>query len=118
VIDFRYHLVSIVSIFLALAVGIVLGAGPLKEDLGNTLTRELTQLRQDKTGLRADLTAAQRGIGARDTWAEQVSPRVGGAVGVGVVRCSVPIVRFVAAGRDGMSLARYEVASALAPRAR
>ena len=36
VIDFRYHLVSIVSIFLALAVGIVLGAGPLKEDLGNT----------------------------------------------------------------------------------
>ena len=76
VIDFRYHLVSIVSIFLALAVGIVLGAGPLKEDLGNTLTRELTQLRQDKTGLRADLTAAQRGIGARDTWAEQVSPRV------------------------------------------
>ena len=30
-IDFRYHLVSIVSIFLALAVGIVLGAGPLKE---------------------------------------------------------------------------------------
>lgn len=75
-IDFRYHLVSIVSIFLALAVGIVLGAGPLKEDLGNTLTRELTQLRQDKTGLRADLTAAQRGIGARDTWAEQVSPRV------------------------------------------
>ncbi len=71
-IDFRYHLVSIVSIFLALAVGIVLGAGPLKEDLGNTLTHELTQLRQDKTDLRADLTAAQRGIGARDTWAEQV----------------------------------------------
>jgi hypothetical protein len=76
VIDFRYHLVSIVSIFLALAVGIVLGAGPLKEDLGNTLTRELTQLRQDKTNLRADLTAAQKGIGTRDTWAEAVAPKV------------------------------------------
>jgi hypothetical protein len=76
VIDFRYHLVSIVSIFLALAVGIVLGAGPLKEDLGNTLTRELTQLRQDKTGLRADLTAAQKDIAARDTWAEAVAPAV------------------------------------------
>ena len=60
-IDFRYHLVSIVSIFLALAVGIVLGAGPLKEDLGNTLTRELTQLRQDKTDLRGELTAAPAG---------------------------------------------------------
>jgi hypothetical protein len=76
VIDFRYHLVSIVSIFLALAVGIVLGAGPLKEDLGNTLTRELTQLRQDKTGLRADLTAAQKDIAARDTWAQAVAPAV------------------------------------------
>ena len=42
VIDFRYHLVSLVSIFLALAVGIVLGAGPLKERLGNTLTGEVT----------------------------------------------------------------------------
>ncbi len=37
-IDFRYHIVSIVSIFLALAVGIVLGAGPLQNQLGITLT--------------------------------------------------------------------------------
>ncbi len=41
-IDFRYHLVSIVSIFLALAVGIVLGAGPLQDQVGNTLTSEIT----------------------------------------------------------------------------
>jgi hypothetical protein len=96
VIDFRYHLVSIVSIFLALAVGIVLGAGPLKEDLGNTLTRELTQLRQDKTGLRADLTAAQKGINARDTWAEAVAPTV---VGGSLTGKTVAIV--VAPGADG-----------------
>ena len=32
-IDFRYHIVSIVSIFMALAVGIVLGAGPLEGEL-------------------------------------------------------------------------------------
>jgi hypothetical protein len=36
VIDFRYHIVSIVSIFLALAVGIVLGAGPLQGRLGSS----------------------------------------------------------------------------------
>ena len=95
-IDFRYHLVSIVSIFLALAVGIVLGAGPLKEDLGNTLTRELTQLRQDKTDLRADLTAAQRGIAARDTWAEAVAPAVVGGTLTGK---TVAVV--VAPGADG-----------------
>jgi outer membrane murein-binding lipoprotein Lpp len=66
VIDFRYHIVSIVSIFMALAVGIVLGAGPLKEDIGNTLTSEVKNLRADKTALRTDLDAAEKGTRARD----------------------------------------------------
>lgn len=65
-IDFRYHLVSIVSIFLALAVGIVLGAGPLKEDLGNTLQSEVKNLRADKAALRAELDSAEKGMAARD----------------------------------------------------
>ncbi|HEV7147298.1 MAG TPA: copper transporter [Pedococcus sp.] len=65
-IDFRYHLVSIVSIFLALAVGIVLGAGPLKEDIGNTLTSEVKNLRDDKAALRAELDSATKGNQARD----------------------------------------------------
>ena len=30
-INFRYHVVSIIGIFMALAVGVVLGAGPLHE---------------------------------------------------------------------------------------
>lgn len=68
-IDFRYHLVSIVSIFLALAVGIVLGAGPLKEDLGTTLTQEVTKLRDDKTALRTELDAANKATEARDAFA-------------------------------------------------
>lgn len=51
-IDFRYHLVSIVSIFLALAVGIVLGAGPLQGQIADTLSSEITQLRTDKQALR------------------------------------------------------------------
>ena len=75
-IDFRYHLVSIVSIFLALAVGIVLGAGPLKEDLGNALTEQTSALRADKTQLRAELDAAKRGTAARDTFSADVAPAV------------------------------------------
>jgi copper transport outer membrane protein MctB len=70
VIDFRYHLVSIVSIFLALAVGIVLGAGPLKEDIGNTLTSEVTRLREDRTQLRAQLDEAEKAAQARDAFTE------------------------------------------------
>ena len=52
-IDFRYHLVSLISVFLALAVGIVLGAGPLKEAIGDTLTGEVDKLRARAADLRA-----------------------------------------------------------------
>lgn len=57
-IDFRYHLVSLISVFLALAVGIALGAGPLKETIGDTLTGQVDQLRVEKEQLRAELDAA------------------------------------------------------------
>ena len=73
-IDFRYHLVSIVSIFLALAVGIVLGAGPLKEDIGNRLTEQTTALRADKTQLRTELDAEKAGTAARDSFSSVVAP--------------------------------------------
>lgn len=53
-IDFRYHLVSLISVFLALAVGIVLGAGPLRESLGSQLAGQVEQLRTEKEQLRAD----------------------------------------------------------------
>lgn len=75
-IDFRYYLVSIVSIFLALAVGIVLGAGPLKGDLGARLTEQLTALRAEKTQLRTDLDASRRDASARDTFSSAVAPAV------------------------------------------
>lgn len=54
-IDFRYHIVSLISVFLALAVGIALGAGPLKDSIGDTLTGQVDQLRSEKDALRLDL---------------------------------------------------------------
>ncbi|MCV2393364.1 copper transporter [Actinotalea sp. M2MS4P-6] len=54
-IDFRYHLVSLISVFLALAVGIALGAGPLEESIGDTLTGQVDQLRAEKDDLRAQV---------------------------------------------------------------
>jgi outer membrane murein-binding lipoprotein Lpp len=54
VIDFRYHLVSLISVFLALAVGIVLGAGPLRENLGDQLAGQVEQLRTEQEQLRSD----------------------------------------------------------------
>ncbi|WP_404382254.1 copper transporter [Knoellia locipacati] len=80
-IDFRYHLVSIVSIFMALAVGIVLGAGPLKGTIGDTLTQEVTQLREDRAALRVELDAARRAGVARDEFTTETRTRlVGGTL--------------------------------------
>ncbi|MCA1781143.1 MAG: copper transporter [Dermatophilaceae bacterium] len=74
-IDFRFHLVSIASVFLALAVGIVLGAGPLKGTLGDTLANEVSQLRSDADSLRSDLATAQAGEAARDDVITALRPR-------------------------------------------
>jgi hypothetical protein len=73
-IDFRYHLVSIVSIFLALAVGIVLGAGPLKGELGDTLNKEVAGLRQDKADLNKQLQEANAASEARDSYIAETNP--------------------------------------------
>jgi hypothetical protein len=73
-IDFRYHLVSLVSVFLALAVGIVLGAGPLKGTIGDTLSSQVDQLRSEKAALRGQLDIAQAAVENRDTFARTVLP--------------------------------------------
>ena len=73
-IDFRYHLVSLVAVFLALAVGIVLGAGPLKDPIGATLTKSVQQLRNDQAALTQQLKTAQAGIDNRDKFVSGVEP--------------------------------------------
>jgi len=62
-IDFRYHLVSIVAVFLALAIGIVLGSTELQG-------KAFDALRQTSNSLSSKLTAAQR---QSDSYAAQVA---------------------------------------------
>ncbi|MDR3202417.1 MAG: copper transporter [Bifidobacteriaceae bacterium] len=78
-INFRYHLVSLVSVFVALAVGVVLGAGPLKEPFNTGLDDQVVQLRAEKDELRADLASARDGESYRDeVLAGLVNPAVDG----------------------------------------
>ncbi len=72
-IDFRFHLVSIVSVFLALAVGIVLGAGPLQGSIGTQLTDQVSQLRQEKDTLRTQLNDANTSVGSQNDYAAAVA---------------------------------------------
>lgn len=69
-IDFRYHLVSLAAVLIALSVGIVLGAGPLNDDIGNTLSGEVTKLRGEKDELRRQLADSERGGERRDAFDE------------------------------------------------
>jgi hypothetical protein len=74
VIDFRYHLVSLVSVFLALAVGIVLGAGPLKEPIGESLQSQVDALRTDRDTLRTNLDAAKGNIDKQNEFVTAAAP--------------------------------------------
>src|SRR5699024_12868362 len=58
VIDFRYHLVSIIAVFLALTVGLVLGTTMLQDPLLNTLKSETADLRGTSEDLRAERDVA------------------------------------------------------------
>ena len=73
-ISFRYHIVSIVSVFLALAVGVALGGGPLKGEVDNTLVEQVEADRKAKADLRAQLTALEAGNDFTDEFATRVAP--------------------------------------------
>ena len=75
-INFRYHVVSIVSVFLALAVGVALGGGPLKGEVDNTLVDQVKADRQAKADFRAEI-ASLRGTNAfSDSFATTVAPKL------------------------------------------
>jgi len=59
VIDFRYHLVSIVAVFLALAIGIVLGSTELQGPTYNILNRTTAKLQTEYDQARSQLITAQ-----------------------------------------------------------
>lgn len=73
-ISFRYHIVSIVSVFLALAVGVALGGGPLRGEVDNTLVEQVEADRRAKADLRAQLSALGAGNDFTDTFAAGVAP--------------------------------------------
>ena len=73
-ISFRYHIVSIVSVFLALAVGIALGGGPLKGEVDDTLVDQVQADRAVKADLRAQIADARSGNAFVDGFAETVAP--------------------------------------------
>jgi len=92
VIDFRYHLVSIIAVFMALAVGIVLGAGPLQGPIETSLQGQATDLIKEKDQLRERISELQRSTNYGEDFAETLAPQLVGNQlgGVDVVLVNLP----------------------------
>jgi hypothetical protein len=76
VIDFRYHLVSIVAVFLALAIGIVLGSTELQGPTYNFLNRTTAKLQNEYDVVTSERNTAQQQASLGEAYAGAVEPAV------------------------------------------
>lgn len=73
-IDFRYHVVSIVAVFLALALGLFLGSTTLQGRVFDDLKGRTDSLSKQNDQLRTQLSAAQDRIGADNAFDKALLP--------------------------------------------
>jgi Copper transport outer membrane protein, MctB len=76
VIDFRYHLVSIVAVFLALAIGIVLGSTELQGTTLDALRSSSNSLNNQLSAARGQLKSAEQLANASDTFLRTAEPKL------------------------------------------
>jgi hypothetical protein len=74
VIDFRYHLVSIVAVFLALAIGIVVGATALQPKVADVLNRESTREKNQISSERAKIGGLENELNSGQAFAQAAAP--------------------------------------------
>ncbi len=103
-VNFRYHLVSLIAVFIALAVGVILGAGPLQTRIASSMA--------DDSGVEVDVAEVARLRAVAEAEAEGVSAIASQVLpstlqGVNVVTVSLPGANSqdVATVRDDLSRA-------------
>jgi hypothetical protein len=75
-IDFRYHLVSIVAVFLALAIGIVLGSTELQGDTIDALRLSSNQLKNELSTSNGQRDSYEQQAGADQQFLQTAEPRL------------------------------------------
>lgn len=73
-IDFRYHLVSLIAVFLAVALGIVIGTTQLNGPVLSNLQTQVKALQQDKRTLEDHTRGLQTEVDGSDSFAQAVGP--------------------------------------------
>jgi hypothetical protein len=109
VIDFRYHIVSIVAVFLALSVGIVLGSGPLEDDISGFLEDRTNALASDKVELQSDVAQLRNDMEASQRYAELVQPAVLGGL---LITQHVVVIALPDATEDSVKAVEQAIADA------
>jgi hypothetical protein len=91
VIDFRYHLVSLIAVFLAVALGIVIGTTALNAPILEDLEGEVAALAEDKRELETQTRELQAQLDTSDAFEQAVAPSLvaGNLAGRSVVLVAV-----------------------------
>jgi hypothetical protein len=92
VIDFRYHLVSLIAVFLAVALGIVIGTTQLNGPVLDNLQGQVSDLQADKRSLEDQTQVLQSYLDDVDAFDEAVGPTLvaGSLAGRSVVLVLAP----------------------------
>lgn len=69
-IDFRYHLVSLMAVLIALTMGVVLGAGPLQGNISSTLSGEVDRLKEKQDSWTAERNQLVTQLNAASDYAD------------------------------------------------
>jgi hypothetical protein len=74
VIDFRYHLVSLIAVFLAVALGIVIGTTALNQPILNDIENQVSALEQDKRSLEDQTQQLRAQVDSADAFEQAIAP--------------------------------------------
>ena len=108
-ISFRYHVVTVAAVFLALAIGVVLGAGPLRGGGDRTLVQQARSERDARSGLQSRIDAMQAQNRFTDAFAATVAP---GLVGNTLRGHAVTVVQLPSARQADVAASKELVGEA------
>jgi hypothetical protein len=74
VINFRYHVVSLTAVFLALATGLVVGTIALNGPVAENLQTELSDIRKQNAGYRDEVNHLKEDAGRQEQFATEATP--------------------------------------------
>lgn len=87
--DFRYHVVSLVAVFLALAVGVVLGSGPMRDALVGDMSDQIAALETEAEQARAAADAATAQTATAQQFSDEAAPALLSEVLLGLTVATV-----------------------------